>query len=150
MNSTFIKLYLVVQVLANDIAIILFSSLYCIIKKHSQKRYFSIKDKDIIKLFFCLSKKLHFSLINILTIIYIWRICNCTNICFFEQLSIVYPLLLQLKYFLSFISRNIFIFKFQGIEVIVPQSILDRHEKEILFSDIVGTWEELMTALKGV
>lgn len=55
-----------------------------------------------------------------------------------------------MKYFLSFISRNIFIFKFQGIKIIVPQSILDKYEIEILFSDIVDTWEELMIAFKGV
>ena len=51
-NFLSIKPYLVAQILANIKVIILFPTLHCIVKRFLQKKSFSIKDKDIIKLFF--------------------------------------------------------------------------------------------------
>lgn len=49
-NFSSLKLCPIVQVLANIIAIILLPSIYCIVKKLSQKRFFGIQDEKIIKL----------------------------------------------------------------------------------------------------
>ena len=68
---------------------------------------------------------------------------------FSGQLSIVCPLSLQLKHLPSFISRDFSASEFRGVGVIVPQSLLDRREKEVLLLDTVGAREELVTALKG-
>ena len=51
-NSLLIKPYLVAQVSTKVIALILFSSVYCIVKKLLQKRFFSIKNEEIIRLLF--------------------------------------------------------------------------------------------------
>lgn len=61
-NSLLIKSYLVVQVLANIIAIILFFSIYYIVNKFSQKTSFDIKNKEIIRLFFMSGKRATFYL----------------------------------------------------------------------------------------
>ncbi len=50
-NSSSIKPYPMAQVSAKVIALILFPSVYCIVKKLSQKRFFGIKDEEIIRLF---------------------------------------------------------------------------------------------------
>ena len=68
---------------------------------------------------------------------------------FFGQLSIIFPLPLQLKHLLFFISRDVSTSKFQGVRVIISRNVLDRHEKEVLLLDTVGAWEELVTALRG-
>ncbi len=47
-------------------------------------------------------------------------------------------------------SHDIFISKFWDIRVIVPQSELDRSEKDILLLDIVDIQEKLMIALKKI
>ncbi len=47
-------------------------------------------------------------------------------------------------------SCNISAFKFLGVGVINPQSMLDRYEKEIFLLDTTGAWEEPMTTLKGM
>ena len=47
-------------------------------------------------------------------------------------------------------SYDIFASKFQGIGVIVPQSMFDRHEKEMLLLDIVSVWKKLVTALREI
>lgn len=40
--------------------------------------------------------------------------------------------------------------KFSGIEVIVSQNVLDRHEKNVLLLETVGTWKKLVIALKKI
>ena len=50
--------------------------------------------------------------------------------------------------FPSFISCNVSVSGFRCVRVIVPQSMLDRHEKEVLLLDTVGTWKELVSALR--
>ena len=55
---------------------------------------------------------------------------------------------MQLKYFSSFISRDISASEFQDVGVIVPQSVLERYKKEILLLNIVSAREELVTALR--
>ena len=67
---------------------------------------------------------------------------------FLGQLSIVYPLPLQLKHLPSFISRDVFASEFRGVGVIVPRTVLDRREKEVLLLDTIGAREELVTAFK--
>ena len=49
---------------------------------------------------------------------------------FSGQLSIVCPFPLQLKHLPSFISCDISASEFLGVEVIDPQSVLDRRKKE--------------------
>ena len=68
---------------------------------------------------------------------------------FFEQLSIVYPLSLQLKHLPSFMSCDISASKFLGVEVIDLRSVLDRRKKEVFLLDIAGAREENVTAFKG-
>ena len=51
-NFSLIKPYPIVQELTNIVAIILFFSIHYILNKVSQKRFFGIKDKEIIKLLF--------------------------------------------------------------------------------------------------
>ncbi len=65
------------------------------------------------------------------------------------QLSIVCPLPLQLKHFPSFMSYDISAYKFVDVEVIDPQSVFDRREKEMFLLGIAGTLEKPVTALKG-
>ena len=67
---------------------------------------------------------------------------------FLGVLSIVCPLSLQLKHLPSFISRNVSASEFRFVGVIVPQSVLDRYEKEVLLLDIVGAQEELVTVFR--
>lgn len=58
------------QVFTNVIAIILFSSIHCIVNKLSQKKSFGIKNEEIIWLFlFSLEEAIFF--VNIFNIIYI-------------------------------------------------------------------------------
>ena len=47
-------------------------------------------------------------------------------------------------------SCDISLSKFRGVGVIISQSMLDRRKKEVLLLDIVGAWEKLVTALKGI
>ena len=54
---------------------------------------------------------------------------------FSEQLSIIYLFPLQLKYFPSFINYNTFALEFWDIKLIIPQSELERREKELLLLD---------------
>lgn len=61
-NSLLIKSYLVIQVLANIIAIILFFSINYIVNKFSQKTSFDIKNKEIIRHFFMSEKRATFYL----------------------------------------------------------------------------------------
>ena len=68
---------------------------------------------------------------------------------FLGQLSIIWPFSLQLKHLPFFMSRDVSASKFRGVGIIIPQSVLDRHEKEGLLLDIVGACGKLMTALRG-
>ena len=67
MNSLSIKLYPIAQILTNIKDLILFPSIYYIIKKLLQKEFFDIKDKEIIRLFPCIWKELLFFLVNVMT-----------------------------------------------------------------------------------
>lgn len=90
-NFLSIKPYLIAQVLVNNITIILFLSVYCIMKELLQKRFFDMKDKKIIRLFFCFWKALFFFLVNIFNIIYIKNICNYRNFSFFQVMKYYMP-----------------------------------------------------------
>ncbi len=70
------------------------------------------------------------------------------TLAFSGQLSIVYPLLLQLKHLPSFMSCDILTSKFLGIRVIDPQSVLDRCKKETFLLDTTDALEKPVTALK--
>ena len=69
---------------------------------------------------------------------------------FFEQLNIICTFFLQLKHLLSFMSRDISVSKFRDVGVIVPQSVLDIHEKKVLLLDTISAWEELVIVLKEI
>ncbi len=47
-------------------------------------------------------------------------------------------------------NYDISVSEFLGIGVIHPRNVLDRREKELFLSGIVGAWEELVTALKRI
>ncbi len=68
---------------------------------------------------------------------------------FSGQLSIIYPLLLQLKHLPFFMSFNISVSKFLGVGVIDPRGILDRCKKEVFLLGTVDAQEESVTAFKG-
>ena len=70
------------------------------------------------------------------------------TLAFFGQLSIVCPLSLQLKYLPSFMSCDISAFKFLGVGIIDPRSVLDRRKKEVFLLGIAGAREENVTAFK--
>ena len=70
------------------------------------------------------------------------------TLAFFGQLRIVCLFLLQLKYFLSFMSYDISTSKFLGVGVIDPQSVLDRRKKKVFLLGIADAWKENVTALK--
>ncbi len=67
---------------------------------------------------------------------------------FSGQLSIVFPLPLQLKHLPSFMSCDISTSKFLGVGVIDPRSVLNRHEKDMFLLGTVGALEEPVTVLK--
>ena len=56
-NSSLIKPYLVAQILANIVVLILFPSIYDVVKRFLQKRSFGINDEEIIRLFFSSLKR---------------------------------------------------------------------------------------------
>ena len=68
---------------------------------------------------------------------------------FSGQLSIVYPLPLQLKHLPFFMSCDISASEFLGVRAINPRSVLDRRKKEEFLLGIAGAREENVTALKG-
>ena len=72
------------------------------------------------------------------------------TLAFFGQLSIVCPLSLQLKHLPSFMSCDISASKFLSVEVIDPQSVLDRRKKEVFLLGIAGAQEKNVTAFKGI
>lgn len=126
------------QVLANFVAIILFLSVHFIVKKLLQKRSFGIKDEKIIRLFFLSLERATLFPGQLFSILLIFEVSVITEIlAFFGQLSIIYSFPLQLKHCLFFMSQNISASEFWVVGVIVPQSVLNRHKKEMLLLDIV-------------
>lgn len=45
-------------------------------------------------------------------------------------------------------SHDVFVSEFQGIGIIVPQSLLHKRKKEMLLLNTIGTWKELVIAFK--
>ena len=67
-NFSSIKLYIVAKVLVNNIVLILFFMIYCIVNWLLQKRFFGIKDEKSNKLFFDFRKSYFFSKFLMLSI----------------------------------------------------------------------------------
>lgn len=80
-NSCLIKLYLVIQVSVNIVAIILFSSIQCIVNRLPQKRSFDGKDENIISFLPYLRKGLLFSRYFSALYNYLYYFCEWYYLC---------------------------------------------------------------------